>query len=347
MNINTTNKLHILFIFSIISILIIGCGFLVTSKDSDEIDEPTQPSLLSSSTPTLESQAENTPIVNESEKINLIPYTHPSETFTISIPENIEIDESEFSTFFKITKTSSLTIAYEIVEKEFTEEEINTYSTDWLDRALLETNYALSYDIKSSENENFSMISEYKFVHQSGEIGDGSLTILIEDNAFFILDYKTLNFEIDDPIKSTFINTLITHPDKIVYPKTTPTEEVASEWRLEPYPGSEYIADDTRATPDWKDIIDYHATALSIPEPYFWDAYLLPDGTKFTQIKDHFRTIMQENNYDQAMDKQWSNETYTLTYLHSVNKSKKNAVIFLGEYKERDAWVIILYSNPE
>ena len=333
-----------LFIVTLIVGLLISCGLFGDSET--DVNETYEVSLITATvkvipTPTAEF------IQEESAVLNLVQYNHPTGAFSIMIPADIVSDEGDFSAYFRITDTADLVITFDNLGTNLTTQELSEYTNNWLDNMILETGFAQSYSITDSEIINDANITYYNFIHNSGKEGKGSLTLIQSDSVIYILDFTSFNFEADETLKAEIVDTLTLKPDEAASILSEIAETEFEEWRLDPYPGSQFIINEKEATPDWEEIVDYHATALSISKPYFWDIYFLPDGTKYNAVKDHFRSAMGEMNYQQAMDMQWSKEIYTLTYLHSVNKSSKNAVIFMGEYGDRKPMVIILYSNPQ
>lgn len=333
-----------LFILILITGLLIGCGLFGDSETEE--NGANEVSVVTATvkvipTPTAEF------IQEESAVLNLVQYDHPTGAFSIMIPADIVSDEGDFSAYFRITDTADLVIIFDNLGTSFTTQELSDYTDNWLDNMILGTDFAQSYNITHSETINDANITQYDFIHNSGKEGKGSLTLIQSDVVIYILDFTSFNFDADETLRAEIVDTLTLKPDKAASTLSEITDTELEAWRLDPYPDSQFIINEKEATPDWEEIVDYHATALSIPKPYFWDIYLLPDGTKYDEVKNHFRSVMGEMNYQQAMDKQWSKETYTLTYLHSVNKNSKNAVIFLGEYGERKPMAIIIYSNPQ
>lgn len=106
------------------------------------------------------------------------------------------------------------------------------------------------------------------------------------------------------------------------------------------------VVQDTDNDPDWEEIAAMHASNLAIPAPFYYELYLMPSGTKFTDVEAHYSSEMSARKYKMARNEQGQSQIYLLTYLHSVDKTSKNAILFYGELSNREPMALVIYSNP-
>ena len=89
-----------------------------------------------------------------------------------------------------------------------------------------------------------------------------------------------------------------------------------------------------------------HASTLAIPAPFYYELYVLPAGIKFPAVETHYTSEMSARKYKPARNEQGANQMFLLTYLYSLDKTSKNAVLFYAELADRDPMVLVIYSNP-
>ena len=126
----------------------------------------------------------------------------------------------------------------------------------------------------------------------------------------------------------------------------TPEPTAVPSWRMPAPNGSMLVVQDTDKNPDWEEIAAMHAASLAIPAPYYYELYLLPSGIKFPEVEAHYKSEMAARKYTPARNEQGANQMYLLTYLYSLNKTSKNAVLFYAELSNREPMVLVIYSNP-
>lgn len=126
----------------------------------------------------------------------------------------------------------------------------------------------------------------------------------------------------------------------------TPEPTPLPSWRMAAPDGSLLVVQDTDMDPQWEEIAAMHAAALAIPAPYYYELYVLPAGIKFPEVEAHYGEEMRVRKYTLARNEQGTNQMYLLTYLYSLNKTSKNAVLFFAELSNRDPMALVIYSNP-
>jgi hypothetical protein len=73
---------------------------------------------------------------------------------------------------------------------------------------------------------------------------------------------------------------------------------------------------------------------------------VLPAGIKFPAVEAHYGEEMRVRKYTLARNEQGTNQMYLLTYLYSLNKTSKNAVLFFAELSNREPMALVIYSHP-
>ena len=126
----------------------------------------------------------------------------------------------------------------------------------------------------------------------------------------------------------------------------TPEPPAAPAWRMAPPEGSYLVVQDVDKDPDWEDLAASHASNLAIPAPYFYELYVLREGIKYPEVRDHYTAEMSSRRYDKARDEQGANQMYLMTFLYKLDKSSRNAVLFYAELPNRSPMVLVIYSKP-
>ncbi len=127
----------------------------------------------------------------------------------------------------------------------------------------------------------------------------------------------------------------------------TPEPTPIPSWRMPAPNGSILVVQDSDKDPEWKEIAAQHAANLAIPAPYYYELYILPSGIKFPEVEAHYKREMSARKYAIAANQQDTlNQLYLMTYLYSLNKTSKNAVLFYSELSNRYPMVLVIYSNP-
>lgn len=126
----------------------------------------------------------------------------------------------------------------------------------------------------------------------------------------------------------------------------TPEPTPVPSWRIPAPDGSILVVQDIDKNPDWEEIAAMHAATLAIPAPFYYDLYVLPAGIKFPAVESHYGAEMSARKYKPARNEQGANQLYLLTYLYSLDKTSKNAVLFYAELSNRDPMALVIYSNP-
>jgi hypothetical protein len=126
----------------------------------------------------------------------------------------------------------------------------------------------------------------------------------------------------------------------------TPEPPAAPAWRMAPPEGSYLVVQDVDKDPEWEDLAATHASNLAIPAPYYYELYVLRDGIKYPEVRDHYTAEMSSRRYDKARDEQGANQMYLMTFLYKLDKSSKNAVLFYAELPNRSPMVLVIYSKP-
>ena len=140
-----------------------------------------------------------------------------------------------------------------------------------------------------------------------------------------------------------------TAPPTLVPPTSeppTPEPTAVPSWRMPAPEGSVLVVQDTDKDPQWEEIAATHAASLAIPAPYYYELYILPSGIKFPEVEAHYKSEMSARKYTLARNEQGANQMYLMTYLYSLNKTSKNAVLFYAELSNRDPLALVIYSNP-
>jgi hypothetical protein len=128
--------------------------------------------------------------------------------------------------------------------------------------------------------------------------------------------------------------------------QTTPEPERPS-WRMDAPEGAILVMHDSDNNADWEEIAASHAANLAIPAPFYYEVYLLPSGIKFPEVEAHYKSEMSARKYDIARNQQdTTHQIYLMTFLYSLNKTSKNAVMFYAELPNREPMVMVIYSNP-
>jgi hypothetical protein len=133
-------------------------------------------------------------------------------------------------------------------------------------------------------------------------------------------------------------------PPTALPPTPEPTE--VPSWRMPAPDGSILVVQDTDNDPTWEEIAATQAASLAIPAPFYYELYVLPAGIKFPEVESHYKSEMSARKYTPARNEQGANQMYLLTYLYSLNKTSKNAVLFFAELSNRDPMVLVIYSKP-
>jgi hypothetical protein len=126
----------------------------------------------------------------------------------------------------------------------------------------------------------------------------------------------------------------------------TPEPPAAPAWRMAPPEGSYLVVQDVDKDPEWEDLAATHASNLAIPAPYYYELYVLRDGIKYPEVRDHYTAEMSSRRYDKARDEQGANQMYLMTFLYKLDKNSKNAVLFYAELPNRSPMVLVIYSKP-
>jgi hypothetical protein len=137
-------------------------------------------------------------------------------------------------------------------------------------------------------------------------------------------------------------------PTEIPPTKVPPTPEPTPipSWRMPAPDGSQLMMQDSDKNPDWEEIVALHAATLAIPKPYYYELYVLPGGTKFPGVEAHYKDQMKVRKYTMARNEQGASQVYLMTFLYSLDKTSKNAVLFYAELSNRAPMVLVIYSNP-
>jgi len=157
-----------------------------------------------------------------------------------------------------------------------------------------------------------------------------------------VAEAEVATVEEPSPAPTTAPPTLVPPTDVPPTPEPTPIPS----WRMPAPEGSLLVVQDTDKDPQWEEIAATHAAALAIPAPYYYELYILPSGTKFPQVEAHYKSEMSARKYTLARNEQGANQMYLMTYLYSLNKTSKNAVLFYAELSNRDPLALVIYSNP-
>jgi len=118
-------------------------------------------------------------------------------------------------------------------------------------------------------------------------------------------------------------------------------------WRLPPMPGAVFVSNDKTASLDDVAAMAQQGQNLAIPAPFSWEAYTLPDNTRYSGVQSYYTPLITEKGYSIGMDVQGANDIYLMTFLGKIDKTSKIGVQFQTKKADRPAMVLIFYKNPK
>ena len=138
-----------------------------------------------------------------------------------------------------------------------------------------------------------------------------------------------------------------------VMPTATATSvaEVLESWRIEPFPGATLIATDKTQNLDQAFLaaMDQQVRNLAIPQPYYFEFYVLPQGTTSLDVREHYNKLLTAAGMKKAFDEEGIGGITLTTWLHTSVKGRKYAVQFNPADASRGQEYpisFIIYSKP-
>jgi hypothetical protein len=149
----------------------------------------------------------------------------------------------------------------------------------------------------------------------------------------------------------TFAPFQATEPPATDTPVAEPTATLQS-WRLEIYPESKRVIDDSAASESWEVYVADFAKNLAFPTGYYWEDLEPPAGTRFTDLELYYYELLRSRGYKLASSAEKPASTggymYLITYFKGLNSTNSRiAIHFWPKYKDNPAEILIIYSNPQ
>jgi len=135
---------------------------------------------------------------------------------------------------------------------------------------------------------------------------------------------------------------------RYIYRTLTPRDQLDEYWRIQPIHGAQLWGYDGD-TYGLLEAVEDMARNLAIPEPFYWEWYILPNTTHFTDIEDHYWPLAQNQGYTMGQNNQGititGEDTYLLSFIKN-NNSTRIIIEFWPVANQNDAQLLIFYVNP-
>jgi hypothetical protein len=153
----------------------------------------------------------------------------------------------------------------------------------------------------------------------------------------------------DTPEPTATLEPTLPEPSPTIEEATMAVEPtLASEaWRLPPMPGAVLLTNDLVASPDDAKAMAAQGQNLAIPAPFSWDAYTLPDKTRYADVQGYYTPLITKKGYSIGMDVQGANDIYLMTFPGKIDKTSKIGIQFQTKKGDRPAMVLVFYKNPK
>ena len=122
---------------------------------------------------------------------------------------------------------------------------------------------------------------------------------------------------------------------------------VVESWRLPPMTGAVFLTNDLVASPDDAKAMAQQGQNLAIPAPFSWEAYTLPDNTRYADVQGYYTPLVTKKGYSIGMDSQGANDIYLMTFLGKIDPTSKIGIQFQTKKGDRPAMVLVFYKNPK
>lgn len=100
------------------------------------------------------------------------------------------------------------------------------------------------------------------------------------------------------------------------------------------------VFDSDEGDPEFDKLVRQHAANLSIPEPYEYQIYIVPDDTRYADVRDHYRDTLSDEGYKVTYDYQDEQDIY----LFKMAKGEERvAVQFWAKKQDTSPAVMVLY----
>lgn len=195
----------------------------------------------------------------------------------------------------------------------------------------------------SSVNENDARIAELVATNEA-------LQAQLSEKSVALAACLSVPTEEPTPVP-TFAPFEATEPPATDTPAAEPTPTLQG-WRLDIFPGSERVIDDTASSESWELFVGDFAKNLAFPEGYYWEDLKLPVDTRFTDVELFYYELLRARGYKLASNSEkpatQGGFMYILTYFKGLNSTNSRiAVHFWPQYKDTPPEILIIYSNPQ
>jgi len=164
-----------------------------------------------------------------------------------------------------------------------------------------------------------------------------------------IVEPTAVPVDTDTPVPEPTLEPTLPEPSPTVEEPTITVEPtlVLESWRLPPMPGAVFLTNDKTAGLDDAKVMAQQGQNLAIPTPFSWEAYTLPDITRYADVQSYYTPIILAKGYSIGMDAQGANDIYLMTFLGKIDQTSKIGIQFQTKKTDRPAMVLIFYKNPK
>ena len=134
--------------------------------------------------------------------------------------------------------------------------------------------------------------------------------------------------------------------DSTIGPQTAPTES----WRIPPMKDAILLASDQTPDldPNMVSTMDKQARNLAIPKPYYFEIYELPEGIKYTDVRDYYDGLITQNGMKKALDNTYDNGVSDASWIGTMVHNRKYLVQYFAiNATNHTPLMFIIYSNPQ
>jgi len=164
-----------------------------------------------------------------------------------------------------------------------------------------------------------------------------------------IVEPTAMPADTDTPEPEPTLEPTLPEPSPTVEEPTITVEPTLAveSWRLAPMPGAVLLTNDKTASSDDAKAMADQGQNLAIPVPFSWDAYTLPDNSRYADVQGYYTPLITKKGYKIGMDVQGANDIYLMTFLGKVDQTSKFGIQFQTKKADRPAMVLIFYKNPK
>ncbi len=127
--------------------------------------------------------------------------------------------------------------------------------------------------------------------------------------------------------------------------ETETPDNLLDSWRIPVMKNGEDLLLDANADSSWNKYMDEGVRFWAIEKPYRWEIYIMPLGTKFTEVSNYYKNDLKERGYQLGQDYFVDNSGFGA--LSFVNEQKRVYVGFWIENDKGKAQVNVIYKNVD